>query len=72
MAISLTADGLDLDYRTEPLTGASGTFPIGTVVSVKDFAEGNIKDVPGTWAKLDTMGSAVATVVGAALAIRVL
>ena len=71
MAISLTPDGLNLDYRTEPLTGPSGTFPIGTVVSVGFGAE-NIKEVPGTWASLDSMGSAVGTVLAASLAIRVL
>ena len=71
MAISLTPDGLNLDYRTEPLTGPSGTFPIGTVVSVGSAA-GNMTEVPGTWAKLDGMGSTVGTVLSAPLAIRVL
>ena len=71
MAISLTPDGLSLDYRTKPLTGPSGTFPIGTVVSV-GFGATNMGEVPGTWAKLDTGGAFVGMVVGAALAIRVL
>ena len=71
MAISLTPDGLNLDYRTEPLMGPSGTFPIGTVVSV-GFAAENMKEVPGTWAKIDTMGSTVGLVLSATLAIRVL
>ena len=70
MAISLTTDGLDLDYRTEFLKGPSGTFPIGTVVST-DFAVENIKDVPGTWARFDITSSYVGTLLTANLAIRV-
>ena len=71
MAISLTTDGLNLDYRTAPLTGPSGTFPIGTVVSVA-FAATNIKEVPGTWAKLDDRSSSIGTLLSPLLAIRVL
>ena len=34
MAISLTTDGLDLDYRTDLQTSVSGTYPIGTVIGI--------------------------------------
>ena len=49
MAISLTGDGLRLDYRTETQSSVSGTYPIGTVVvSAPAFRES--LTLPGTWA----------------------
>ena len=44
MAISLTTDGLRLDYRTTAQTSVSGTYPIGTVI-----ATGSSLTLPGTW-----------------------
>ena len=47
MAISLTTEGLRVDYRTSLQTSASGTYPIGTVIAFK--AEFVKIDLPGTW-----------------------
>ena len=44
MAISLTTDGLNLDYRTSIQMSVSGTYPVGTVI-VTDRA----LTFPGTW-----------------------
>lgn len=46
MAISLTADGLDLDYRTSIQTSVSGTYPIGTVIGID---HNSTLTLPGTW-----------------------
>ena len=48
MAISLTTDGLRLDYRTEVQTGVSGTYPIGTMMIARP-SSGNNFSLPGTW-----------------------
>ena len=44
MAISLTTEGLRVDYRTESQTSVSGTYPIGTVI----VANAGLS-LPGTW-----------------------
>ena len=46
MAISLTADGLDLDYRTSIQYSVSGTYPIGTVIGID---HNSTLTLPGTW-----------------------
>lgn len=48
MAISLTTDGLRLNYRTTVQTSASGTYPIGTVIVTG--SEGFL--LPGTWIQI--------------------
>ena len=50
MAISLTTDGLRLDYRTEEQESVSGTYPIGTVIV--SSAQGSSLSLPGTWASI--------------------
>ena len=47
MAISLTTDGLNLDYRTSVQYSVSGTYPIGTVI-VTD----RTLTFPGTWLRV--------------------
>ena len=46
MDVSLTADGLDLDYRTSIQTSVSGTYPIGTVIGIRPAST---LTLPGTW-----------------------
>ena len=48
MAISLTKDGLRLDYRTTVQTSSSGTYPIGTVI----VTGGEGLSLPGTWIQI--------------------
>ena len=48
MAISLTTDGLRLDYRTTVQTSISGTYPIGTVIIARPSIDNNLT-LPGTW-----------------------
>lgn len=45
MAISLTTDGLRVDYRNAVQSSVSGTYPIGTAIATA--AE---LTLPGTWA----------------------
>ena len=46
MAISLTTDGLNLDYRTSIQTSVSGTYPVGTVIGIN---YNSTLTLPGTW-----------------------
>ena len=46
MAISLTTDGLRLDYRTTVQTSVSGTYSRGTVIATGSSAD---LTLPGTW-----------------------
>ena len=46
MAISLTTDGLNLDYRADLQTSVSGTYPIGTVIGIGYIGA---LTFPGTW-----------------------
>ena len=46
MAVSLTPDGLNLDYRTDLQTSVSGTYPIGTVIGI---SSSSTLTLPGTW-----------------------
>ena len=74
MAISLTADGLNLDYRTELIGSApEGTYPIGTVIGLGMYA--NPGSIPGTWVQFNSKSAATVggfpTNVGTILAIRV-
>ena len=52
MAISLTTDGLRLDYRTSVQESVSGTYPIGTVI-VADTDRYTSLSLPGTWASYE-------------------
>ena len=54
MAISLTTDGLDLEFRDRWLTEVSGAYPIGTVIA----ARANLT-LPGTWLAVYASGTTV-------------
>ena len=71
MAISLTTDGLSLDYRTEEQGSVSGTYPIGTVIVTSSLENG--VSFPGTWAMVRAGASPYvsSTIDGKSVAIRV-
>ena len=65
MAISLTTDGLRLDYRTTIQTSASGKYPIGTVIAV---GADSTFTLPGTWVWIDSaMGHLISSAIGASV-----
>ncbi len=50
MAISLTTDGLRLNYRTTAQTSVSGTYPIGTVIVTGYISnDSQTLTLPGIW-----------------------
>ena len=48
MAISLTAGGIDLEFRTSELSSVTGTFPVGTAIGLSNTD----LTLPGTWVML--------------------